>query len=80
MREMEARRALRPRRPSWTTFARVDLIDADARIRLAMQACQALPSALLDVVRSEGMGQRDRMLASRPRAEAAPIGRLTLRR
>jgi hypothetical protein len=32
---------------------RVALIDADARIRLAMQACRALTSALLSVVRSE---------------------------
>jgi hypothetical protein len=33
----------------WTTFRRVDLIDADARIRLAMQARRALTSALFPV-------------------------------
>jgi hypothetical protein len=36
-------------------FGRVDLIDADARIRLAMQASRALISALLEVVRSESL-------------------------
>ena len=34
-------------RPLRTTFGRDDLIDADARIRLAMQACRALTSVLL---------------------------------
>jgi hypothetical protein len=37
------RQALSP----WTMVAHVALIDADARIRLAMQACRALTSVLL---------------------------------
>ena len=37
----------------WTTFGRVDLIDADARIRLAMQASRVLTSAHLQVVQDE---------------------------
>ena len=36
----------------WTMVGRVALSDADARIRLALQACRALTSALLSVVPS----------------------------
>jgi hypothetical protein len=56
MRAPESRSAARL---LWTTFGRVDLIDADARIRLAMQACRALTSALLQVVQGSRPSRRD---------------------
>jgi hypothetical protein len=53
-------------------FGRVDLIDADARIRLAMQACRALTSALLQVVHVERL--RNDQRRSRSVLEAAVWG------
>jgi hypothetical protein len=50
----------RTARPLGTMVGRVALIDADARIPLAMQACRALMSALLKVVGSERLGSLDR--------------------
>jgi hypothetical protein len=69
-----------PRRLLRTTTSCAGPAFSDDRSARAKQKCAPVRSARSSLVRSKAWDSGDRMLASRPRADAAPNRRLTLRR